>query len=185
MAGSERVAKSKATQTRLTEAKVINGSLTTLGRVILSLKKGELPPFRESSLSMLLKDSLVGNCRTSLVVTIADEQESISESQATLRFGITAGQINTKVSTQRTVNVEDESNRLKKYLNKIYLELEAMEAEGKNGYLDMNEPKPTRDHFVNNYTKLRQLENAYARAEKHKKDAYVTEINNYKGIVLR
>ena len=92
LAGSERVAKSKATQVRLTEAKVINVSLTTLGRCILALKKKEaVPPFREASLTMLLKESLFGNCRTCLVVTIADEQESISESQATLRFGTTAG----------------------------------------------------------------------------------------------
>jgi hypothetical protein len=85
---------------KLTEAMNINVSLTTLGRCILALKnKAAMPPFRDSSLTMLLRDSLNGNCRTSLIVTIADENESISESQATLRFGITAGNISTKVST--------------------------------------------------------------------------------------
>jgi hypothetical protein len=65
----------------LIEAKNINQSLTTLGRCILALtKKASIPPYRESSLTMLLKESLTGNCRTCLIVTIADEQESISES---------------------------------------------------------------------------------------------------------
>ena len=94
---------------------------------------------------MLLKDSLSGNCRTCLVVTIADEQESISESQATLRFGITAGHVNTKVSTQKMVNMQEESVRIKGLLEKIYEELDRMEASGMSGYLDESQPKVTRD----------------------------------------
>lgn len=134
---------------------------------------------------MLLKDSLSGNCRTCLVVTIADEQESISESQATLRFGITAGQVNTKVSTQKTVNVQEESARIKEVLEEIYGELDRMEANGMSGYLDESQPKVTRDQFVANFLKLKELETAYSKAEKSKREGFAMEINNYKGLLIR
>ena len=114
-----------------------------------------MPPYRESSLTMLLKESLTGNCRTCLIVTIADEQESISESQATLRFGITAGHINTKVTTQKVLNVEDESIRVKGMLDQVYHELDRMEAKGMHGVFNESHDKPTIEQFKSNFRGLR------------------------------
>ena len=55
---------------------------TRLGRCILALtKKASIPPYRESSLTMLLKESLTGNCRTCLIVTIADEDSLMSKNR--------------------------------------------------------------------------------------------------------
>ena len=73
LAGSERIHKSGATNLKAEEAKNINMSLTTLGRCILAIKKQDIPPYRESSLTMLLKESISGNCKTCMICTIADE----------------------------------------------------------------------------------------------------------------
>lgn len=96
LAGSERIHKTGATNLKAEEAKNINQSLTTLGRCILAIKenkKGGIPPYRESSLTMLLKDSLSGNCKTCMICTIADEPTMVQESLSTLRFGINCGHI--------------------------------------------------------------------------------------------
>lgn len=51
LAGSERVGKTGATGKVLEEAKQINKSLTTLGRVITALSEGGFVPFRDSKLT--------------------------------------------------------------------------------------------------------------------------------------
>ena len=88
-------------------------SLSTLGRCIQTLKskKGDIPPFRESTLTLLLKNSLAGNCKTCLIVTIADDSSMLSESQSTLRFGIECGHI--KTSTEKvSFDVENTTKKL-------------------------------------------------------------------------
>ena len=98
LAGSERIGKSGATNLKAEEAKNINQTLTTLGRCILALKKkSEIPPYRESALTMLLKDSLSGSSKTCIFCTIADESEMSAESVSTLRFGMECGHIKLKV----------------------------------------------------------------------------------------
>jgi kinesin family protein C2/C3 len=55
------VGKSGATGDRLTEAKGINKSLTTLGRVVSALtERQQHVPYRDSRLTFLLKESLGG-----------------------------------------------------------------------------------------------------------------------------
>jgi Ca2+-binding EF-hand superfamily protein len=65
LAGSERIAKSQVEAMRAAEAKNINTSLSALGRVINALSssgsKGFVP-YRDSALTMLMKESLSGNC---------------------------------------------------------------------------------------------------------------------------
>lgn len=98
LAGSERIGKSGTTNLKAEEAKTINMSLTTLGRCILALKnKDAIKPFRESSLTMLLKDSLTGNSKTMIFCTIADEPDMVGESISTLRFGMSCGHVKLNV----------------------------------------------------------------------------------------
>jgi kinesin family protein 5 len=71
LAGSERVGKTGATGKVLEEANKINQSLTSLGRVISCLSTGESHiPFRDSKLTHLLKESLGGNSKTSLICAV-------------------------------------------------------------------------------------------------------------------
>lgn len=72
---SERVCKSNLTGVLLTEAKCINLSLHYLEQVIIALtdKNRSHIPYRNSMLTMMLRDSLGGNCMTSMIATISSE----------------------------------------------------------------------------------------------------------------
>jgi kinesin family protein 11 len=133
LAGSERIAKSGATNLRAEEAKTVNQSLTTLGRCILAIKKKEIPPFRESSLTMLLKDSLCGKSKTCIFCTVADEPDMVLESISTLRFGESCGHVKLKVQQQQSTNLSNEVARLTKAVEVINLELQEMRDKGWNG----------------------------------------------------
>lgn len=70
LAGSEKVSKTRATGDTLEEAKKINLSLSCLGNVIHSLTSGsDHIPYRDSKLTRILKNSLCGNYRTSIITT--------------------------------------------------------------------------------------------------------------------
>jgi kinesin family member 5 len=86
LAGSERIGKTGATGSTLKEAQNINQSLSTLGRVIEALGKGSLPPFRESQLTRLLKESLGGNSKTTLICTASRHRKHAEETLQSLQF---------------------------------------------------------------------------------------------------
>uniref|UniRef100_A0A8D9BAF2 Kinesin-like protein n=1 Tax=Cacopsylla melanoneura TaxID=428564 RepID=A0A8D9BAF2_9HEMI len=94
LAGSERVAQTKATEERFKEGRNINLSLMTLGQVITNLADhSAIPPYRNSTLTYLLKDCLGGNSRTTMLATINPLQSHIEESLATLRYALQARNI--------------------------------------------------------------------------------------------
>ena len=71
LAGSERLDRSEATGVTLDEAKQINKSLSALGNCIHALTEHGRAhiPFRDSKLTHLLKESLGGNTKTTLIVS--------------------------------------------------------------------------------------------------------------------
>lgn len=91
----------------LEQAKKINASLTTLGKVINSLTDGKSThiPYRESKLTRVLQESLGGNSKTSLIVTCSPHPNNMAETISSLRFGISAKKIkNTpKINKELTV----------------------------------------------------------------------------------
>lgn len=87
LAGSEKVGKSGATGLVFEEAKKINLSLTYLRNVIAALSTGEAHvPFRNSKLTHLLKESLGGNSKTSLICTVRRQFSHAEESISALNF---------------------------------------------------------------------------------------------------
>jgi len=78
LAGSERQSKTKAEGQTLEEAKKINSSLTSLGNVITALvdEKCKHVPYRESKLTMLLKDSLGGNAKTLMLCALSPADDN-------------------------------------------------------------------------------------------------------------
>ncbi|KAG8347559.1 Microtubule binding Kinesin motor domain [Trypanosoma vivax] len=91
LAGSERVAKTGVSGTVLTEAKHINLSLHYLEQVIMALSeqasgRREHVPFRNSFMTMVLRDSLGPNCRTSMLATAHPSPDQLPETISTCRF---------------------------------------------------------------------------------------------------
>jgi hypothetical protein len=89
LAGSERVAKTKAEGATLKEAAHINSSLLVLGNVVKALtdKKVQHAPFRESKLTRILQYSLSGHGKTAIIVTISPSDENTDESLSAIAFG--------------------------------------------------------------------------------------------------
>ncbi|GBG25229.1 Kinesin, putative [Hondaea fermentalgiana] len=91
LAGSERVSKSGVQGARLTEATNINKSLSALGDVIQARanKQGHVP-FRNSTLTYLLQDSLSQDSKTLMFVQVSPVKTNAEESFCSLNFAARA-----------------------------------------------------------------------------------------------
>lgn len=95
LAGSERVRKSAVEGKELKEASHINKSLAALGNVMEALdRKASHVPYRDSKLTYLLQDSLGGNSRTMMVVTVCPTSSTFDETQHALQFATRVRRIN-------------------------------------------------------------------------------------------
>ncbi len=110
LAGSEKVGKTGATGTTLDEAKKINQSLSALGNCINALTKdgdrGHVP-YRDSKLTFILRESLGGNTKTTLIVACSPHVFNVEETVSTLRFAQRAKNITNSVSVNQKRSVEE------------------------------------------------------------------------------
>merc|ERR1719206_318516 len=95
-----RSVKTGAVGERLKEGSNINKSLTTLGLVISKLAeqsgakgKDKFVPYRDSTLTWLLKDNLGGNSRTVMIATLSPSMDNYEETLSTLRYADRAKKI--------------------------------------------------------------------------------------------
>lgn len=104
LAGSERVGKTDAKGSTLKEAQSINQSLSALGNCMRALTTGNSKhiPFRDSKLTHLLRDSLGGNSKTSMVICLASDDENKEETMTSLRFGQRAKRIQCSASVNKS-----------------------------------------------------------------------------------
>lgn len=87
LAGSERMDKVGDNATRVQEARYINESLFHLHNVIKALRdKASFIPYRSSAMTMFLKDSLGGNCYTTMIATVSSKTDQMLETLRTLKF---------------------------------------------------------------------------------------------------
>eukprot|EP01060_Flectonema_neradi_P002976 TRINITY_DN1185_c3_g1_i1.p1 TRINITY_DN1185_c3_g1~~TRINITY_DN1185_c3_g1_i1.p1 ORF type:complete len:1002 (+),score=279.42 TRINITY_DN1185_c3_g1_i1:75-3080(+) len=126
LAGSERANKTGATGATLKEGANINKSLVCLGKVIAALadqKKGAHIPFRDSSLTWLLKENLGGNSRTIMMAALSPHVTNYEESLSTLRYADRAKRIKTHAivnedpTSKRIRELSEEVERLKQLLS--------------------------------------------------------------------
>jgi len=105
LAGSERGTVTENRGIRLREGAKINTSLLALANCINALgdksKKGFFVPFRDSKLTRMLKDSLGGNCKTVMIVTISPACSQNEETINTLKYANRAKNIKMKVQPNK------------------------------------------------------------------------------------
>jgi hypothetical protein len=137
LAGSE---KQKKTDIKSAEQKKeaiqINLSLTTLRKCISELIKGgqDHISFRESKLTMLLKDSLGGNTKTFMIANIGPASYNHEESLSTLKYAYGAKSIKNKPK----INEDPKDTMIRKYndeIEQLKLQLAAM-ASGNSADID-------------------------------------------------
>ena len=108
LAGSERVTLSGAKGERLREANNINRSLSVLGDVIKCLgdtgKKNYAVhvPYRNSTLTMVLKDSLGGNAHAIMLTAISPSGYDYEETISTLKYADRAKRVRMRVDANVT-----------------------------------------------------------------------------------
>jgi len=101
LAGSERMNQVGGSKARQEESKQINKSLSTLALTISKLATGPESsrnhiPYRNSKLTYLLSESLMGNCRTVMLACASPAASSCSMTESTLRFAQSVKKIKTK-----------------------------------------------------------------------------------------
>lgn len=143
LAGSERQKNTEASGTRLQEAGTINKSLTHLGKTIRALidkteKKNVHVPYRESKLTFLLKQSLGGNSKTSIIATVDPGLKSYGETLSTLRFADRAKMIRNNAvineSSAGTLNqLQSEIKRLQSEIHSLRAQNAASAASSSSG----------------------------------------------------
>ena len=137
LAGSERIKKSGSTGQKQVEAASINKSLTCLGRCIGRLLRGDKHiPFRDSTLTRLLKPSLGGRCATSVIITLSPESESEDESMCSLRFGERMSGVKNAVSRSVKISVTRERENVQRLLQIKQMELQRLEDAGQGTRTD-------------------------------------------------
>eukprot|EP00826_Nyctotherus_ovalis_P022017 TRINITY_DN17208_c0_g1_i3.p1 TRINITY_DN17208_c0_g1~~TRINITY_DN17208_c0_g1_i3.p1 ORF type:complete len:716 (-),score=267.91 TRINITY_DN17208_c0_g1_i3:108-2255(-) len=134
LAGSEVVGKTGATGKTLEEAKNINKSLTVLGRVINALTDGksEYIPYRDSKLTRILQNSLGGNSKTCLVITVSPAMYNAAETLSTCRFGMRAKSIKNKAVVNKIPSISELQLTIKKLqeeVNASYNKISKLEAQ--------------------------------------------------------
>jgi len=132
LAGSERQRMTKAEGDRLTEAKHINKSLSALGNVISALvekSKGRVHhvPHRDSVLTYLLRDSLGGNTKTSIIATISPDTSNVQDTLSTLMFAQRAKHI--KNVAKANMSMSSDVKALQKEIRRLQIELEKSKTE--------------------------------------------------------
>ncbi|KAH8057980.1 hypothetical protein JL722_6524 [Aureococcus anophagefferens] len=104
LAGSERPSKSGATGQALKEAQNINKSLSALGDVIAARAQGSAHiPFRNSTLTHLLQDSLSQDSKTLMFCCISPILYNVDETFCTLTFASRVGSVELGKATKQVV----------------------------------------------------------------------------------
>lgn len=103
LAGSERASKSGNTGIRMKEGASINKSLLSLGNCInilyenLKNNKSDHIPFRDSKLTRILKDSLVGNSKTLMIANISPSGHNYEDTLNSLKYANRTKDLKTKI----------------------------------------------------------------------------------------
>lgn len=104
LAGSEHAGRSGIVDKRAREARSINQSLLTLGRVITALvEKAPHIPYRESKLTRLLQESLGGRTKTSIIATVSSVNDNLEETLSTLDYAHRAKNITNRPEINQKV----------------------------------------------------------------------------------
>ncbi|XP_063774909.1 kinesin-like protein KIF6 isoform X2 [Pseudophryne corroboree] len=163
LAGSERVAKTGVGGQLLTEAKYINLSLHYLEQVIIALaeKNRSHIPYRNSMMTSVLRDSLGGNCMTTMIATLSLDKRNIDESISTCRFAQRVALIKNEAVLNEEIDPQLLIARLKKEIQALKDELALITGEQRtselteeeiqrledqlNSFLDDQDPQSTLD----------------------------------------
>ncbi|XP_076173368.1 uncharacterized protein LOC143149685 [Ptiloglossa arizonensis] len=152
LAGSERVYKCSISGTTLNEAKHINLSLHYLEQVIVCLGQenaGHIP-YRNSCLTSILRDSLGGNCMTTMLATVSISASNTEETLSTCKFAQRVAMIKNDVKLVLETSTESENTLLRLENERLKQQINAITGQTNSRELSADE-KRTLDRQIRNY----------------------------------
>ena len=145
LSGSERVTDTKVSGQLFNEATSINLSLHFLEQVIVSLNrkaKGSNEthiPYRNSMMTMVLRDSLGGNCKTRMLATASGDFDDIMESISTCKFANRVSMIKNNAIKNEIEDKEVIIQKQKQEINILKSELAMAMGQDQKTALDMDD----------------------------------------------
>ena len=134
LAGSERILKTGAEGVAAKQAVAINTSLSALGKCTRALAvHAAYVPYRESTLTQLLRSSLSGKASLAAVITVAGDAAHVDESKCSLEYGMQMGALRTRATVVQSSTIAGEVKAINLQLSKARPALAEMEA---NGYAE-------------------------------------------------
>jgi hypothetical protein len=170
LAGSERILKSQVEGVARSQAIAINSSLTVLGRCIAALGQpgttsgygGDVKPahvpYRDSTLTMLLRSSFGGRSFTSVVICVASERAHVEESRCSLQFGQRLARVKSNAAVAAGENVDGQADVVQAALATRRAELVALAAQGKGPGHGFNADPAQVKAFQRSVARLDELE---------------------------
>ena len=158
LAGSERINKTGAVGERAKEGGKINKSLLNLSRVIISIIKNEKQiSYRDSKLTHILRDSIGGNAKTSIIATISQLDRNIDETIYTLYFAQNAKKIKNNAIINEELS-ENDAKILKETIKNLQMNYNLVLKK----YSDLKKEKQIERNSINereNFSKNLEIQN--------------------------
>lgn len=151
------------------ETSLTNRSVSSLLKVITALRKNSQHiPFRDSKLTLLLKNSLKGNCNVMFLCTVKPTLSSVNDSSQTLQFAQGLYDIDHPAAKKAIVSDKSTIQSLRNELEACY---QLLSNDEDNGWEEMSKYKELNDKLVTKITECEVYINEYLNDIKKRDDA--------------
>ena len=162
LSGSEKPSKTELTGIRMTEALNINISLFYLEQVIIEINnKSGYIPYRNSMMTMCLRDSLGGNCKTRMIANLSADFEDVLESLSTCRFAQRVALVKNTAIVNEVVDPAILVQRQKSEIEELKAELAMLKGKNQKSFLeqsDLEECEKIVNEFLEDETYTKKIE---------------------------
>ena len=163
LSGSEKPSKTELSGIRMTEALNINISLFYLEQVIIEINnKSGYIPYRNSMMTMCLRDSLGGNCKTRMIANLSADFEDVLESLSTCRFAQRVALVKNTAIVNEIIDPAILVQKQKSEIEELKAELAMLKGKNQKSFLeqsDLDECEKIVNEFLadESYTKKIEL----------------------------
>ena len=140
LSGSEKPSKTDLSGIRMTEALNINVSLFYLEQVIIEINnKSSYIPYRNSMMTMCLRDSLGGNCKTRMIANLSSDFDDVLESLSTCRFAQRVALVKNTAVVNEIVDPAILVQKQKSEIEELKAELAMLKGKNQKSFLEQSD----------------------------------------------